>query len=160
MKLGNLFLLLSAAAVLFACTGDRVTGPECVPVTSQIASTSGDTVTTTTGLRYIVTAAGEGRQAQTCRAAAVTYDLYVDGRLLDSSSRTQQGYLEIVIGYGMLIPGFEEGVVGMQVGEQRRLIVPPALGYGSEPRRDQQTGEIVIPGNSVLVFDIELLAAQ
>lgn len=58
-----------------------------------------------------------------------------------------------------LIPGFEIGVQGMKVGGRRQILVPPALAYGLEDRlRPDNT--VLIPGNSVLVFDVELVNAD
>ncbi len=55
------------------------------------------------------------------------------------------------IGVGQVIKGWEEGVNGMCVGETRKLMVPPELGYG-----EQGAGDI-IPGGATLVFDVELI---
>ena len=52
-----------------------------------------------------------------------------------------------IVGRGMVILGFDEGVRGMKKGGQRQLIIPPNLGYGRSPRPG-------IPGNSILVFNI------
>lgn len=57
------------------------------------------------------------------------------------------------IGVGGLIRGWDEGLIGMKVGGKRRLIVPPALGYGNRP----QGG---IPANSILVFDVQLVGVE
>jgi FKBP-type peptidyl-prolyl cis-trans isomerase FkpA len=57
------------------------------------------------------------------------------------------------LGTGQVIRGWDQGVTGMRVGGQRRLIIPPDLAYGT-------TGYLSIPPNATLVFDIALLAVQ
>ena len=64
---------------------------------------------------------------------------------------------QFVPGTGSVIPGFEQGVVGMQVGGERRVIVPPELAYGSTPQTNG-AGEVIIPANSTVVFDVRLTA--
>merc|ERR1712172_332155 len=76
-----------------------------------------------------------------------------DGKKFDSSYDRSEPF-KFQIGVGQVIKGWEEGVLGMCVGEQRRLIVPPALGYG-----DQGAGDI-IPGGATLYFDVELVSAE
>ena len=58
-----------------------------------------------------------------------------------------------------VVPGFRDGIVGMRVGESRTFDVPPELGYGSTPRYDRE-GNLVIPPNSTLTFDVTLLDVQ
>jgi len=76
------------------------------------------------------------------------------GRLLDGgvfdSSRSRNAPFSFWVGEGQVIPGWDEGLLGMKEGESRQLVVPPALGYGADPKPG-------IPPNSTLVFDIELL---
>jgi len=60
-----------------------------------------------------------------------------------------------VLGTGGVIRGWDLGVVGMRVGGQRRLVIPPELGYGAAG-----AGQGRIPPNASLVFDIELLSVQ
>merc|ERR1719281_1854739 len=72
------------------------------------------------------------------------------GKKFDSSVDRNQPF-QFQIGVGQVIRGWDEGIVGMCVGEKRKLIVPPELGYG-----DQGAGE-VIPGGATLHFDVELL---
>merc|ERR1712198_470233 len=75
------------------------------------------------------------------------------GAKFDSSYDRSEAF-KFQIGVGQVIKGWEEGVLGMCVGEKRKLIVPPALGYG-----DQGAGDI-IPGGATLHFDVELMGIE
>jgi len=78
-----------------------------------------------------------------------------DGSTFDSSrDRKPLEPFQFQVGVGQVIGGWEEGVLGMCVGEQRRLVVPPALGYG-----DQGAGDL-IPGGATLIFDLQLMGIQ
>lgn len=79
-----------------------------------------------------------------------TGTLAADGTKFDSSVDRNEPF-QFQIGIGQVIKGWDEGIVGMCVGEKRKLIVPPALGYG-----DQGAGD-VIPGGATLHFDVELI---
>ncbi|MET0377972.1 MAG: FKBP-type peptidyl-prolyl cis-trans isomerase, partial [Spongiibacteraceae bacterium] len=67
------------------------------------------------------------------------------------SSRDQNQPFQFALGNGMVIAGWDEGVQGMQVGGVRKLLVPPALGYGS------RGAGASIPPNETLLFEVELL---
>jgi peptidylprolyl isomerase len=75
-----------------------------------------------------------------------------NGTKFDSSYDRKQPFTT-QIGVGQVIKGWDEGVIGMKVGGKRKLIIPPALGYG-----DQTVGSI--PPNSTLIFEVELEGIQ
>ncbi len=76
-----------------------------------------------------------------------------DGTVFDSS-RKRNRPLELVLGRGQVIAGWEQGVPGMKVGGKRKLVIPPELAYGA---RGQPP---VIPANATLSFEIELVAVE
>ena len=70
------------------------------------------------------------------------------------SSFDSNGSFGFVLGTGAVIKGWDQGLVGMKVGGQRRLIIPPELAYGSAGNGSS------IPGNASLIFDIALLGVR
>lgn len=95
--------------------------------------------------------AGDGPIVQNGDNVVVHYTGWLtNGKKFDSSLDRGQPF-EFTVGSGSVIQGWEKGLLGMQVGGKRRLIIPPSLAYG-----DQGVGNI-IPSNSTLVFEIELI---
>lgn len=112
---------------------------------------SGDTVTTESGLQYIVIAEGDGATPQPGQAVIVHYTgWFTDGNKFDSSVDSGEPF-QFPLGQGSVIPGWDEGVALMRVGDKRRFIVPSDLAYGE---RGHSAG---IPPNTILIFDVELL---
>ncbi len=95
---------------------------------------------------------GTGATAASGDSVTVHYlGTLTNGQKFDSSYDRGQPLGPFRLGAGQVIPGFEQGIVGMKVGGKRRLTIPPSLGYGN-----QQVGPI--PANSTLVFDVELVS--
>lgn len=146
------------AVGLSACLDDPTSNVTCEPYNNPVTGTAGDTVITQVGLRYIETAPGASQQeARWCALAVVQYSgMLVDGTVFDPGAEP----IDFTPGAANIIPGFQFGVVGMNVGEERRLIIPPALGYQNVPQINQVTGDTIIPANSTLIFDVELISTQ
>ncbi|MGH2541960.1 MAG: FKBP-type peptidyl-prolyl cis-trans isomerase, partial [Ardenticatenaceae bacterium] len=110
--------------------------------------------TTESGLEYAILEEGEGAAAKTGDTVTMQYSGWLeDGTLFDSSVQRGQPF-PFTIGQGQVIAGWDEGVVGMKVGEKRQLRVPPDLAYG------EQGSPPTIPPNSTLIFDVELVEIQ
>jgi peptidylprolyl isomerase len=97
---------------------------------------------------------GTGTEAKTGSAVAVNYvgALYKTGKVFDASWKRNEPFT-FTLGKGQVIPGWEQGVVGMKVGGRRELIIPAALGYGAKGSPPS------IPPNEALVFIVDLLSA-
>lgn len=114
------------------------------------AAAKTDTITTSTGLKYIIWKKGSGAQAEKGDKVSVHYA----GRLLDGSpfdnSYDRGQPFSFPLGGGRVINGWDEGLAYMGVGDSATLIIPAQLGYGSVDRPK-------IPANSTLIFDIQVM---
>jgi FKBP-type peptidyl-prolyl cis-trans isomerase len=109
-------------------------------------------ITTKTGLKYIDEKEGTGKEAKAGDTVSVHYTGRLkDGTVFDTSKKAGRGPFDFKLGAGKVIKGWDEGVAGMKVGGQRKLIIPPELGYGARGYPP------VIPPNAELTFDVELL---
>ncbi len=107
--------------------------------------------TDVTSLKLETTIEGKGEQATNGDNVALEYiGRTVDGNEFDTSCNEGRQAIPFTIGSGNMIPGFDGGVVGMRLGEVRRIIIPSELGYGAA----EQAG---IPANSALIFDVQLV---
>jgi peptidylprolyl isomerase len=109
-------------------------------------------MTTPSGLEYIDETVGTGAQPVAGAFVTVHYvgTLQSGGATFDSSREREEPFT-FQIGRGEVIAGWDEGVMSMQVGGRRRLIIPPELAYGSRGAGG------VIPPNATIEFDVELL---
>ena len=108
-------------------------------------------ITTDSGLQYDDLQVGDGVEATPGKTVTVHYTGWLtDGKKFDSSKDRNDPFA-FVLGGGMVIRGWDEGVAGMKVGGKRKLVIPPELGYGARGAGG------VIPPNATLVFEVELL---
>jgi peptidylprolyl isomerase len=112
-----------------------------------------DTLTTASGLKYIVVEKGKegAAKAEAGKNVSVHYTGFLmDGKIFDSS-RERGTPFQFDLGAGRVIKGWDEGVALMHVGDKVRFVIPSNLAYGPNGAGG------VIPPNATLVFDVELL---
>ncbi|OGO27148.1 MAG: peptidylprolyl isomerase [Chloroflexi bacterium RBG_16_52_11] len=108
-------------------------------------------MTTASGLQYQDTSPGSGAEVKAGDTVSVHYTGWLtDGTKFDSSLDRDKPF-QLQVGAGGVIQGWDEGLVGMKVGGERRLTIPAALAYG------EAGSPPVIPPNATLIFDIKLL---
>lgn len=116
--------------------------------------TKSNIVKTDSGLQYEDLVAGTGDAPTRGQTVVVHYTgTFANGQKFDSSEDRGQPF-EFCIGTGHVIQGWDEGVMSMRVGGERKLTIPPKLGYGEHGIPG------AIPGNSTLIFNVKLLAVK
>ncbi len=107
---------------------------------------------TDSGLRYQFIQRGEGTASENGKNVSVHYKgQLLDGTVFDSSYKRNQP-IEFTLGVGQVIPGWDEGIQLLAVGDKARFVIPSELAYGS------QGAGGVIPPDATLIFDVELVA--
>ncbi len=103
---------------------------------------------------------GTGAEAGPGSVVSILYvGMLEDGTVFDSSANNNNQPLVFQLGAEGIIPGFQIGVNGMKEGGERRISIPPALGYGADGVKDDK-GTQIIPGNANLVFDVRLVKVE
>jgi peptidyl-prolyl cis-trans isomerase A (cyclophilin A) len=114
----------------------------------------GNAQTTASGLKYIIENPGTGAEPKVGDIVSVHYTgMLLDGKKFDSSVDRGQP-IQIPIGVGQVIKGWDEGILLLKEGGKGKLVIPPYLGYG------KQGAGGVIPPNAWLVFDVELVKVE
>ena len=141
--------ILAAKAAIAAGT------PAANVYSTQITrGTIGPSTTTTTTLKMEDLVIGTGRVASPGDTVSVHYvGTLTNGTKFDSS-RDRGTPFDFKLGSGVVIKGWDQGLVGMRVGGRRKLTIPPDLAYGAAGAGAK------VPPNSTLVFDVELLAIK
>ncbi|HYC29429.1 MAG TPA: FKBP-type peptidyl-prolyl cis-trans isomerase [Chitinophagaceae bacterium] len=101
------------------------------------------------GLYYQVVDAGSGKVPQLCSSVSVGYS----GKLTNGTTFDQQNL--ITFDLGRVIVGWQKGLPLIQKGGHIKLYIPPTLGYGAYDIKNN-SGAVVIPANSILIFDVEI----
>jgi FKBP-type peptidyl-prolyl cis-trans isomerase len=141
------------SAVLTATSGSPT--PPAGPATPP--PTRGQVVTLQGGLQYIDIKVGSGTEAKQGSDVTVEYTgwLQMTGKKFDSSyDRKGEPFDVTPLGQAQVIPGWNEGLIGIKAGGTRRLIIPPSLGYGAQGQAP------TIPPNATLIFDVTALTVQ
>lgn len=108
---------------------------------------------TTSGLKYALIEQGSGPDVEKGKIALVHYSGFLsDGTKFDSSVERDEP-LMLMVGMGQVIPGWDEGLQLLKQGSKARFIIPPQLAYG-----ERDLG--VIPPNSTLIFDVEVVEVK
>lgn len=154
----NCFIVASAPAVpeVYAGPANPKAGPTTAP------ALSGKPVTLKGGLKYVDIKVGTGPAAQkgtkvtanytgwlatTCQKFDSSYDSHPD----QSGQPQKPQPFTVALGEGQVIPGWDQGLIGIKAGGIRRLYIPSALAYGPQ-------GSGPIPGNTDLVFDVQIVS--
>ncbi len=151
--IGAVGVVLLAALMLTVLYLQGNAGEPMPTLDPKIPPVNGTVKTTPTGLQIIYVAPGSGSEAKAGDTVSVHYTGYLtDGTKFDSSVGGDP--IVFPLGTGAVIAGWDEGLLGMKVGEKRRLIIPPQLGYGARGAGG------VIPPNATLIFDVQLMQVQ
>jgi FKBP-type peptidyl-prolyl cis-trans isomerase FkpA len=157
---GYFFLLNGTILSLNTDNGSMEQGVD-IP-TQQYAATPAAAPSTTTmannsyslpGIQITDVVVGTGAEAVAGKTVVVNYTgKFTDGKVFDSSIPRGTPF-DFVLGAGMVIAGWDEGVAGMKVGGKRTLVIDSTKAYGPNDYGP-------IPGGSTLIFDVELLDVQ
>ena len=145
---------VALSTLLVSCGGStEPTAPliDCSTLATSLAAEASTLTTTASGLKYRDVTVGTGATYANGTTVSVRYaGCLTNGQRFDSNE-PPKNVISFKIGSGVVIKGWDEGLVGMKVGGRRQLVIPPALGYGSVPNGP-------IPANSTLVFTVDAIS--
>ena len=155
MKTSILAIVIALSLIAMAQTAKKASPakPAARPAVAGPTHVTGAPTKTPTGLEYWDIKVGIGPEAHNGQNVKVHYTGWLTtGKKFDSSVGGRP--FGFKIGAGEVIKGWDEGVAGMKVGGKRQLRIPPDLAYGAKGYPG------VIPPNSTLIFDVQLVSVQ
>jgi len=162
-----LILLIVAPLMFISCkkedkcpyseSGVTATAAERTYLLDYVTANNISAVEHTSGVFYSINTAGAGESPTVCSNVTVRYtgSLIPGGTVFDTNAGTSGSNFTL----GQLIGGWQKVLPLIKRGGSITLYIPPSLGYGQQNVRDQ-TGNVIIPGNSYLKFNIELINVQ
>lgn len=157
----RLVLLLAVLGGVVASCNDTVAGlePPSDPATETFAPSLGVNISqmtrTSEGVYYRDLSTGTGLEFTTSTDSLdVSYAGFLkDGKLFESASNERLSIFDL----NTKVAGFRIGLLGMKEGGARKVVIPSEFGFGGRSRRDPLTGDILIPRQSTLIYDITLI---
>ncbi len=154
------YFLVTAKKTTPSSTGDSTVVMPNTPTSTTTPTNmeEGKTYTQDDGLQITILKAGSGAEVKSGDAISVNYTgTFEDGTAFDSNVDPKFNHVQPFdlpsVGSGMVIKGWDEGLIGMKVGEKRKLVIPGDLAYGPQGRPG-------IPPNATLIFEVELLGIK
>lgn len=137
-----------------------IVGLVCALVVAGILIWANNQTTTVTSngensMKIETTKEGSGEEIKNGQTASMLYTGKLDdGTIFDTTANRGNEPFKFVLGAGEVISGWDEGVLGMKVGEERTLVIPSEKAYGAYGIPP------VIPPNATLTFDVTLLSIE
>lgn len=138
----------------FKSSGEERLAEEKKRQAAELDKVSAGFESTESGLRYKIIQKGNGAKAEKGNKVSVHYEgSLLSGQVFDSSYKRNEP-IDFQLGVGQVIPGWDEGIGLLQVGDKARFVIPSELAYGSAGAGG------VIPPNAPLLFDVELMGVN
>ncbi len=153
----NIIIILALAiVVIFAGLGLLGIGnfgmaPQAQTTSAQAVLNELQQTGTVAALRIVDTTVGTGTPVENGDVVSVVYTgVLPDGTVFDSTQMEGGQPISFTVGAAQVIPGWDQGLLGMRAGGRRLLAIPPSLAYGAQ-------GRGAIPPNATLIFDVQLV---
>jgi FKBP-type peptidyl-prolyl cis-trans isomerase len=161
-KLIMILIAVIVSTVLYAQNPSKPSGkgltrgrlPKPIYNLSRPTRVTGDGMSTPSGVKYWDIQTGEGKAAEKGHVVQILFKEWIRNGKEIGSSISRDKPTVFTLGVGQVIKGWEDGVEGMKPGGKRQILIPPDLAYGAAGVPP------VVPPNSTLIFDIELIGVQ